>query len=99
MAALDFVVSGQLIRLALPQTQFVYLGPCICLQLPSDSTSRWTPLLLATVGARQPPFGTFTLKMTPMLGVPQKHGSAPDGLIRVLFPVLIKQSFFQLLLR
>lgn len=24
-----------------------------------------------TVGARQPPFGTFTLKMTPMLGVPQ----------------------------
>ncbi|SDD70834.1 hypothetical protein SAMN04488602_11281 [Paenibacillus sp. cl123] len=24
------------------------------------------------VGARQPPFGTFTLEMTPMLGVPYK---------------------------
>lgn len=26
-----------------------------------------------TVGARQPPFGTFTLEMTPMLGVPSKR--------------------------
>src|SRR5690606_2324951 len=27
---------------------FVFLGPEVCLQLPSDSTSRWTPLLLAS---------------------------------------------------
>ena len=26
---------------------FVFLGPGLCRQLPSDSTSRWTPLLLA----------------------------------------------------
>jgi len=26
---------------------FVFLGPELCRQLPSDSTSRWTPLLLA----------------------------------------------------
>lgn len=26
---------------------FVFLGPELCRQLPSDSTSQWTPLLLA----------------------------------------------------
>ncbi|EDW4537597.1 hypothetical protein YY07_004889, partial [Salmonella enterica subsp. enterica] len=31
------------------------------------------PCLWLTVGACQPPFGTFTLEMTPMLGVLQKE--------------------------
>ena len=43
----------QLIRLTLPQIQFVYLDPCVCLQLPSDSASRPTPLPLAN-GRRSP---------------------------------------------
>ncbi|MBT2765095.1 hypothetical protein, partial [Paenibacillus sp. ISL-20] len=35
-----------------------------------------------TVGARQPPFGTFTLEMTPMLGVlKQKHHPHADGVL------------------
>jgi hypothetical protein len=28
-----------------PRMRFVYLDSGLCLQLPSDSTSRWTPLL------------------------------------------------------
>ena len=28
-----------------PHMRFVFLGPGVCLHLPSDSTSRWTPLV------------------------------------------------------
>jgi len=28
-----------------PRMRFVFLGPELCLQLPSDPTSRWAPLL------------------------------------------------------
>jgi len=38
----------------------VYLGSALCLQLPSDSTSRWTPLLLANGWHYQPPYRTCT---------------------------------------
>jgi hypothetical protein len=34
---------------------FVFLGPELCRQLPSDSTSRWTPLLLANGWRLQTP--------------------------------------------
>jgi len=47
LAAWDFVMLRQLIRPTLPQIPFVYLGPCVCLRLPSDSASRPTPLPLA----------------------------------------------------
>ncbi|WP_225445700.1 hypothetical protein, partial [Paenibacillus arenosi] len=45
------------------------------------------PCSWLTVGVRQPPFGTFTLEMTPMLGVQHKeprllgHGSLLKALI------------------
>jgi hypothetical protein len=32
---------------AMPYIRFLFIGPRVCLQLPSDSTSRWTPLPLA----------------------------------------------------
>src|SRR5690606_25191342 len=38
---------------------FVFLGPKVCLQLPSDSTSRWTPLLLASGWPLQAPTADF----------------------------------------
>jgi hypothetical protein len=28
--------------------RFLFVGPGLCLQLPSDSTSRWTPLLFSS---------------------------------------------------
>src|SRR5690606_4228876 len=40
-------------RPVLPQIQFVYLGPCVCLRLPSDPASRQAPLPLAN-GRRSP---------------------------------------------
>src|SRR5690242_10521065 len=66
LSASDFVVYRQLIRLALPPIGFVYLSPCICLQILPHGRH---PCSWLTVGARQPPFGTYTLEMTPMLGV------------------------------
>lgn len=38
---------------------FVFLGSEFCLQLPSDSTSRWTPLLLASGWQLQAPTADF----------------------------------------
>jgi len=31
----------------MPHMRFLFVGPALCLQLPSDSTSRWTPLLFS----------------------------------------------------
>jgi hypothetical protein len=44
---LDFVLFGKLVRLALPYIRFLFVGPELCLWLPSDSASRRTPLPLA----------------------------------------------------
>ena len=47
-AVLDFVLFCKLIRSTYqPYMQFLFIEPGLCLQLLSDSTSRWTPLLLA----------------------------------------------------
>src|SRR5690606_9720924 len=39
--------------------RFVFLGAELCRQLPSDSTSRWTPLLLASGWRLQTPTVDF----------------------------------------
>ena len=39
----------------LPYMQFLFVRPGLCLRLPSDSTSRWTPLPLANGWCYQPP--------------------------------------------
>ena len=44
-----------------PYMQFLFVRPGFCLRLPSDSTSRWTPLPLANASYCQGAFGTFTL--------------------------------------
>src|SRR5574344_2677950 len=44
---LDFTSFGRLIRISGPYMWFLFVGPRVCLQLPSDSTSRWTPLLFS----------------------------------------------------
>ncbi len=53
LVAWDFVLSWRLVRLEQPRIGFVYLRSSFCLQLPSDSASRLTPLLLAN-GRRSP---------------------------------------------
>ncbi len=44
---LDFCLFSNIIHVSLPLIQFLFVGSSVCLQLPSDSTSQWTPLLLA----------------------------------------------------
>lgn len=48
--------------------RFVFLGARVCRRLPSDSTSRWTPLPLASGCHDQAPQRTLTSKSTPMPG-------------------------------
>ena len=40
----DFDLSCSLVRSAPPYMRFLFVGSELCLRLPSDSTSRWTPL-------------------------------------------------------
>ena len=63
--------------------RFLFVRPTVCLRLLSDSTSRWTPLPLAIGLALPPAFGTFTFKITPMLGTQKESG--PDGPLSALF--------------
>ena len=46
-AVWDFVLCWKLVRFKEPIMQFLFVRPRLCLRLPSDSTSRWTPLPLA----------------------------------------------------
>jgi hypothetical protein len=43
-AVLDFTLLCKLVRFTWPYIHFLFVGPGLCLRLPSDSTSRWTPL-------------------------------------------------------
>jgi hypothetical protein len=65
-------VFGQLTLPQRPYMRFLSVGPKICRQLPSDSTSRWTPLLLANACCYQGAFGTCTLELLPMPGTHEK---------------------------
>src|SRR5690606_20523376 len=51
-----------------------FVGPSVCRRLPSDSTSRWTPLSLANTSHCKGVFGTYTLELLLMLGT-QKNGA------------------------
>ena len=53
--------------------RFLFVRPKVCLLLPSDSTSRWTPLLLAMHFPLPGVLGTFTHKKYAMLGAPKKQ--------------------------
>ena len=58
---LDFISFSRLIRISQPYMRFLFVGPRVCLQIPSDSTSRWTPLLFSYVFPRcLGTLGTFT---------------------------------------
>ena len=46
---LDFIAFSRLIRISQPYMWFLSVRPRVCLQLPSDPTSRWTPLLFSYV--------------------------------------------------
>ena len=43
-AVLDFALYSKHVRFAMPSMWFLFVKPRVCIRLPSDSTSRWTPL-------------------------------------------------------
>jgi hypothetical protein len=49
----DFDLSGSLVRLVTPLIRFLCIRPRICLQLPTETPPRVTPLPLATVPAAE----------------------------------------------
>jgi len=62
LMAMGFALSGKLARVIQPYMRFVFLGSAFCLRLPSDPTSRWTPLPLASSFRHQDLQGTLTPK-------------------------------------
>ena len=68
LMVMGFALSRKLARVIQPDMRFVFLGSALCLQLPSDPTSRWTPLPLANSFHHQDLQGTCTPKLLPMPG-------------------------------
>ncbi|WP_207895802.1 hypothetical protein, partial [Sphingobacterium alimentarium] len=66
----------------------------VCLMLPSDSTSRWTPLPSANTSNCNGVFGTYTLELSPMPGTPQK--SRKVILYGFLYNRIIKSNLYGL---
>ncbi len=46
-AVFTFALFGKLVQLVMPWIGFMFVRLEICVQPPSDSTSRWTPLVFA----------------------------------------------------
>jgi len=68
LMAMGFALSRRLTPIPQPFMRFVSLGSELCRRLPSDPTSRWTPLPLASSFRHQDLQGTLTPKPLPMPG-------------------------------
>jgi hypothetical protein len=68
LMATGFALSRKLALTSQPFMQFVFLESGFCRRLPSDPTSRWTPLPLASSFRHQDLQGTLTPKQLSMPG-------------------------------
>ena len=68
LMVMGFALSRKLAQMIQPDMRFVFLRSAFCLRLPSDPTSRWTPLPLANSFHHQDLQGTCTPKLLPMPG-------------------------------
>jgi len=83
LMAMGFVWSRRLTPIPQPLMRFVFLGSEVCRRLPSDPTSRWAPLPLASTFHHQDLQGTLTPKPSPMPGtreLPRPQGGASQFL-------------------
>ena len=65
-------MGSKLIQCLQPYSRFLFISSVICFGLPSDSTSRWTPLPLASDSDYYGSQWTFATKLAPMPGAPRK---------------------------
>ncbi|TKI57576.1 hypothetical protein E8L90_20125 [Brevibacillus antibioticus] len=93
LAVLDFVLFNKLVRVQQPQIRFMYLRSGLCRRLPSDSTSRWTHLPWANGWYSQPPFETYTLELSPMLGALKKAEASASAQLTLLFGSHVRPPF------
>ena len=84
LMATGFALSRRLTLIAQPFMRFVFLGSGLCRGLPSDPTSRWTPLPLASSFRHQDLQGTPTPKPLHMPGTHRDRGRSHD--LRPLTP-------------
>ena len=85
LMVMGFALSCKLAQVIQSDMRFVFLGSAFCLRLPSDPTSRWTPLPLANSFHHQDLQGTFTPKLLPMPGTDKYPPTKPE-VLRLLAP-------------
>ena len=85
LMVMGFALSRRLARMIQPDMRFVFLRSAFCLRLPSDPTSRWTPLPLANSFHHRDLQGTCTPKLLPMPGT-HKYPPAEPEVLRLLAP-------------
>ena len=73
---MGFAVIGQLARHRMPQIRFLYIGSYVCSTLLSDPASRRRPCASLSLRLHQAVKGTFTPKLSNMLGTPKKGAGA-----------------------
>jgi len=91
--AMGFALSCKLTPVPQPRMRFVFLGSEFCLGLPSDPTSRWTPLPSANSYHHQVLQGTLTPKPLHMPGTHELPRSKLRGISLEEFIDLIEASF------
>jgi len=77
---MGFTVSCPLARHRMPHIRFLFIGSHVCSTLPSDPASRRRPCASLSLHLHQVVKGTFTPKLSNMLGTPNKRpawGSGP----------------------
>jgi len=69
---MGFVVIGPLARHRMPLIRFLYIGSCVCSTLLSDLASRRRRCASLSLHLYQVVKGTFTPKLSNMLGTPKE---------------------------
>jgi len=73
---MGFAVSCPLARHRMPLIRFLYIGSYVCSTLPSDPASRRRPCASLSLHPHQVVKGTFTPKLSNMLGTQRERGTA-----------------------
>jgi hypothetical protein len=84
LMAMGFALSRRLTPIPQPFMRFVSLGSELCRRLPSDPTSRWTPLPLASSFRHQDLQGTLTPQAVTHAGHTSATTRRTGGLRRAL---------------